>query len=301
MLTTTITIFTAVRLPHSSLSPSSPHSFLDLTRLFNPLFDAHTLYRFPAGYAGANFVRPYSIETVLGANNTQEFYLRQGPMGDEGDAVFKQLFGFDPRKFVNRRIQLIGSKNPVDYFLDVASKAVGNYKDPQVRFNQLMRVRGWGFVPLIRFSLYDLEPYDTFLLGSFLPGPFAPIDFKLTRSCGRIDGGELVITTNLIVYPGGLTGASLIEKNKFKPSTSSSSSSSDYLDSINAVQLKNVDPHKPFYQVRTKWSTSFNPASMISFLSEIHSRSSPRNRSRLREHCRTCPLPSPFNTTNQVC
>lgn len=60
---------------------------------------------------------------------------------------------------------LIGDKDPIDYFLDVANRAVGNYKDIQVRFNQLMRVKGWAFVPLLRFSLLSLDPYTAFVLG----------------------------------------------------------------------------------------------------------------------------------------
>jgi len=74
--------FTQVQLLKTKQASFTDYFATDLVNLFNPIYDAHTLYRYPQGYGAANFVRPFAIESVY-VNNSQQFYLRQGPMGDE--------------------------------------------------------------------------------------------------------------------------------------------------------------------------------------------------------------------------
>lgn len=161
-------------------------------KIFNQLLDAHTQYRLPNGYLNGTFVRPL---TLIKRDNLG-WITGQGPLGDLGDSLYLQLFGIDLTKYQNQPVTRIDDE-PVDSYVQrIADTYFLNYKDPQIRFNALVRRRGWAFVPLSRFTL-DQFPETT----------------KFTFSTAA----SFVKLPNFVHYPGGLADLpALMELNRCK-------------------------------------------------------------------------------------
>lgn len=133
-------------------------------KIFNQLYDAHTQYRLPTGYLNGTFIRPLSLR-YYGDNG---WYTAQGPLGDLGDQLYLQLFGINLTQYQNKAISQIDYVEIGAYARRAADTYFTVYKDPVVRFNALVRQKGWAFIPLQHFTL-DQFPVSTVYGDTILP------------------------------------------------------------------------------------------------------------------------------------
>lgn len=134
----------------------------EAVRIFNKLYDAHTQYRLPLGYQNGTFIRPVSLRLVQsGPGQRRSWVTAQNPMGVAGEELYQELFGIDIRALYNKTVEKIDGI-PVEQYVRIAADQFFTlYKDPQVRFNALIRQRGWAFVPLQTFVLDQFPPTTT--------------------------------------------------------------------------------------------------------------------------------------------
>lgn len=195
-----------------------------LVNVFNRLFDAHTLYRMPAGYSRCTLVRPYLIESFIKENGEQSFYLRQGVLGNEGDAMWQKVFDFDPREYVDMEIVSANGVSALAYFEWFADNFVGYYKDHSVRFNAAMR-RRWSQVPLNMFPMDEgLDLNTTF----------------------RLSNGKVIYVPNAVMCNSGFNGIDdfLKANQRVKNLLSANMSPEDVVKKIEKIQKEPVEPHK---------------------------------------------------------
>lgn len=194
-----------------------------LINLFNPLFDAHTLYRMPKSYSKCVFVRPFLIESMLDENNgRQTFHLRQGILGDLGDEVWEKLFLFKPKDFVDQEVVSIQRTTPVSYFEWFANNFVGYYKDPSVRLNAALR-RRWGQVPANLFPLDEgLDLTTQFILKN----------------------GRDIKVPNAIMCQAGFTGTDDFIRNNKRSSVQEFSTLHQVEEYSERVSRGYIDPHQ---------------------------------------------------------
>lgn len=124
----------------------------DLMNMLNPLFDAHTLYRAPAGYR-CFFTRPFTIEAST-SNGEMQYTVREGLLGAKTSSIWSRVFDVDITPYLNQVVTNINGMTPTDHLMLVAQKFVANYKDHGVRFNAALR-RRWSQVLLNTFPLTD--------------------------------------------------------------------------------------------------------------------------------------------------
>jgi hypothetical protein len=113
------------------------------------IFNAHTMYRLPTGYLNGTFIRPFSLVARFDPNSLRNYYyLAQGPLGDLGDQLYMELFGINVTDWWGTGVASIDGIDFGKYIPMASDKYFTVYKDPQVRFNALIRQKGWGFIPL---------------------------------------------------------------------------------------------------------------------------------------------------------
>jgi len=163
----------------------------DLMNLFNPLFDAHTLYMAPSGYQ-CFLLRPFNLEASVDAStNSMVYNLREGPLGANTAAIWKQVFGVDISPFVNSVVTSINDMTPTDHVMKVAEHFISTYKDHGVRYNAALRGR-WSQTVLSMFPLND--PNMDFSMKIKLASG-ATINVPNAAFCG---GGGITSTSGLL-------------------------------------------------------------------------------------------------------
>ena len=126
----------------------------DVLNAFNPLMDAHTLYRAPEGYQ-CFMLRPFNIEASLDeSGKDMQYTLREGPLGANTAQVWKQVFGVDIKPLENLQVSSINGMSPTDHVMKVAAHFISTYKDHGVRFNAALRGR-WSQTILSMFPVTD--------------------------------------------------------------------------------------------------------------------------------------------------
>jgi hypothetical protein len=164
---------------------------VDLMNMFNPLNDAHTLYRGPSGYQ-CFLLRPFNIEAGLDSTKTKQVYtLREGPLGATTAQIWQQVFGVDIRPYINQIVTGINDMSPTDHVMMVAERFISTYKDHGVRYNAALRGR-WAQTLLSMFPLTDPKlEHDMHL--TFASGQ--SVDIPNAAFCG---GGGIASTQSLL-------------------------------------------------------------------------------------------------------
>jgi len=126
----------------------------DVMNAFNPLFDAHTLYRAPAGY-NCFLIRPFNIEAAVGpSGNDMVYTLRPGPFDATTVTMWKQIFKVDISSLNNQVVTKINGVSPTEHVMKVAQNFISTYKDQGVRYNAALRGR-WAQTILSMFPVTD--------------------------------------------------------------------------------------------------------------------------------------------------
>ena len=165
----------------------------DVMNAFNPLFDAHTLYRAPAGYQ-CFLIRPFNIEASVSGSSMQ-YTLRPGPFGLNTPDMWKSVFNVDIKPYENQVVTAINGVSPTDHVMGVAQSFISTYKDQGVRYNAALRGR-WAQTILSMFPITDPK-----------------LDFQMTLTLAN--GQTVTVPNAAFCGGGGITSTDgLLGKNK---------------------------------------------------------------------------------------